>query len=118
MEYPCKDCPTGQVIYACEQSTCSKHIAYKQFKAVSESYGANTDEYERLARIAHDIVFRTMCEGEKDHPGNEGLVKDINYHIQHGYAHACNANIGNNTIENMEHCITRFTLAMDKLKVV
>jgi hypothetical protein len=71
-------------------------------------------EYEKLAKLAYDIVIKTMLEGEKAHPRNEELQELELHHVDHAYEHIQKHYKCDETEPHIEHAITRLVIAEAK----
>ena len=102
-KFPCNDCKTQNIYYACEQSSCEIYKEYKRLKDVNPIY-------IELAQIAFDEVIQTMLEGEATHPDKpiDGWKdKPIEFHKLHAYKHSELAYTGNGKEDDTGHCLTR-----------
>jgi hypothetical protein len=105
-DFPCATCKYRTSLYACEQSSCPTYQAWKKSQ--------DNPLYREIAQIAYDEVIKTMLEGEKTYPNNEGYAKSVSDHLEHALGHAEKAYVGDKKENHFGHAITRMAIAIHK----
>ncbi len=105
-KFPCNDCKTQNIYYACEQSSCEKYKEYKRLKDVNPIY-------IELAQIAFDEVIQTMLEGEATHPDKpiDGWKSvSVEEHLRHIKDHIDKLIAGDKTEDHAGHTSARLAM--------
>ena len=71
---------------------------------------------EEVARLAYDVVLKTMAAGEATHPPQAWEKESVDWHVERAFLHAADAEAivedGSAWIEELEHAATRCILAL------